>query len=81
MGRRYASSSLSKLVLISVIAVLLEIEREDQEWEKSRKSKPKQDRGLESSDNPQKTEVLETKYVPKVPEKEDPKKKAPVGFY
>ncbi|KAL5326792.1 hypothetical protein ACEPPN_004481 [Leptodophora sp. 'Broadleaf-Isolate-01'] len=56
--------------------VLQEIEKEDQAWEQSRKSKPKHGRNLEES-NAAKPEVT----TPKEPPAEKPKSKAPSGFY
>jgi hypothetical protein len=60
--------------------VLQEIEREDQEWEQSRKTKPKHGRNLEASETSPKIQA--EPVVPKVPEsKGDSKTKAPSGFY
>ncbi|KUJ21033.1 uncharacterized protein LY89DRAFT_577543 [Mollisia scopiformis] len=62
--------------------VLQDIEREDQEWQQSRRTKPKHGRNLESTDNTPITQTPEAKDIPKAPEaKGDSTRKAPVGFY
>ena len=57
--------------------VLQEIEREDQAWEESRKSKPKHGRNLEEVNAAPKPPVA----TPKEPPAEKPKSNAPSGFY
>ncbi|KAK0124528.1 hypothetical protein ONS95_009477 [Cadophora gregata] len=57
--------------------VLQEIEREDQAWEESRKSKPKHGRNLEEANTASKPQVP----TPKEPPAEKPKSNAPSGFY
>ncbi|KAG4424935.1 hypothetical protein IFR04_001906 [Cadophora malorum] len=57
--------------------VLQEIEREDQAWKESRKSKPKHGRNLEEANAAPKPSVT----IPKEPPAEKPKSTAPSGFY
>lgn len=60
-------------------SVLQEIEREDEAWEQSRKSKPKHGRNLEATESTASTTPRIEEQVAK--EKEKPKSKAPSGFY
>ncbi|KAL2074393.1 hypothetical protein VTL71DRAFT_8171 [Oculimacula yallundae] len=63
--------------------VLQEIEREDQAWEQSRKSKPKHGRNLEEAKVARDASEISRPQVipPKEPPAEKPKSNAPSGFY
>ncbi|KAE8451235.1 hypothetical protein EG329_004399 [Mollisiaceae sp. DMI_Dod_QoI] len=62
--------------------VLQEIEREDQEWEQLRRTKPKHGRNLEVPETSLKTQAANAKIVPEAPaSKAESKSTAPSGFY
>lgn len=77
MGRRQISPLSRERVHSNFTNVVLEeIAKEDQEWENSRRSKPKHGQNIEAQ------EASTSSAVSKVPDKEPrPKSKAPPGFY
>lgn len=65
---------------LSQSIVIKEMEREDEAWDQSQKSKPKHGKNMEEAQSIEQPEPI----IPKVelpPPKEKPKKSAPPGFY
>ena len=83
MGRRYVCLTLTQEKLTFWVAVLQEIEREDEAWEQSRRKKPKHSKSLDGAHT-----VEELASQPATTSKEvfkeatkQTKGKGPSGFY